>query len=267
LLASIALQAGDAGALMHIDALYRYPVKGLSPQKLEFATLERNGYFPGDRLFALENGPSGFDAAAPVHQPKIKFLMLMRNARLASLETRYDDASGLLTIAAQGKELAQGNLGSESGRAVIENFFNDFCADELRGAVRLLAAPQGFRFTDSKSGFVSLGNLASVRAIGAAISRTVDPLRMRANVYLDGMEPWEEFALVDKCLRVGDARLKVQKKIDRCAATDVAPGSGQRDMNMVRSLMESFGHVDCGVYAEVVQGGTIHRGDAVTIET
>ena len=250
---------------MHIDALYRYPIKGLSPQKLEFAELESNGYFPGDRLFALENGPSGFDADAPVHQPKIKFLMLMRNARLASLETHYDDASGILTITRQGKKVAQGNLGTESGRAAIETFFDDFCADELRGAVRLIEAPQNFRFTDSKSGFVSLGNLASIRAIGAAIGRTVDPLRIRANVYLEGLEPWGEFALVGKHLAIGDARLKVLKRIDRCAATGVAPGSGERDLDMVEALRDGFGHIDCGVYAKVVQGGTLRLGNAVTI--
>src|ERR1700757_4483479 len=102
---------------MHIDSLYRYPIKGLSPERLGSAQLETNGYFPGDRLFALENGPSGFDPAAPVHQPKIKFLMLMRNARLASLETRYDDASGTLTITWQRKEAAHGNLGTRAGRA------------------------------------------------------------------------------------------------------------------------------------------------------
>ncbi|HUZ91532.1 MAG TPA: MOSC N-terminal beta barrel domain-containing protein [Methylocella sp.] len=252
---------------MHIDALYRYPVKGLSPQPLEFAEVESNGYFPGDRLFALENGPSGFNAGAPVHQPKIKFLMLMRNARLASLETHYDDASGILTIAWQGKELARGNLSSALGRAAIETFFADFCAEDLRGAVRLLEAPRGFRFTDSKSGFVSFVNLATVRAVGAAIGRTVDPLRFRANVYLDGLEPWGEFELVGKLLRVGDARLEMLKRIDRCAATGVEPGSGQRDMDMVQALRAGWGHIDCGVYARVFQGGTLRLGDVVTIET
>jgi uncharacterized protein len=252
---------------MHITALYRYPIKGLSPQPLEFAKLESNGYFPGDRLFALENGPSGFNASAPIHQPKIKFLMLMRNARLASLETRYEDGSGVLTIMWQGKEVAQGNLGSESGRAAIETFFEDFCAGELRGAVRLLKAPQGFRFTDSKSGFVSLGNLASIRAIGAAIGRRVDPLRLRANVYLEGLEPWQEFALVGRHLRIGDARFEVLKRIDRCAATGVEPGSGQRDMDIVQVLRDGWGHIDCGVYAKIVQGGMVRLGDVVTIET
>jgi uncharacterized protein len=174
------------------------------------------------------DGCSGFDADAPVHQPKIKFLMLIRNTRLASLETHYDDAGGLLTIARQVKEVAQGNLSSDSGRAAIETFFADFCADELRGAVRLLKAPRGFRFTDSKPGFVSLVSLASVRVIGAAIGRTVDPLRFRANLYFDGLEPWREFELVGELLCIGDARLEVLKTIDRCAATGAEPGSGRR---------------------------------------
>ena len=252
---------------MHIGALYRYPVKGLSPQPLESAQLESDQCFPGDRLFALENGASGFDADAAVHQPKIKFLMLMRNARLASLETHYDDASGIFTIARQGKEVAQGNLSSDSGRAAIETFFTDFCAGELRGAVRLLKAPSGFRFMDSKSGFVSLINLASVKMIGAAIGRMVDPLRFRANLYLDGLEPWREFELVGKRLRIGEVRLEVLKRIDRCAATEVEPGSGFRDIDVVQTLRAGFGHIDCGVYARVAQGGTLRLGDVVTIET
>jgi uncharacterized protein len=43
---------------MRISSLYRYPVKGLSPERVAGALLVRDGYFPGDRLFAVENGPS-----------------------------------------------------------------------------------------------------------------------------------------------------------------------------------------------------------------
>jgi uncharacterized protein YcbX len=251
---------------MHIAALYQYPIKGLSPQPVNAAHLTSDGFFPGDRLFALENGPSGFNIDAPVHQPKIKFLMLMRNARLASLATHYDDASKILTITHQGKEVARGNLSCETGRAAIETFFAGFCTSELRGAVRLLEAPNGFRFTDSKSGFVSLVNLASVRTISAAIGATVDPLRFRANLYLDGLEAWSEFDLTGKRLCIGGARLDVLKRIDRCAATGVEPGSGRRDMDVVEALRRGFGHIDCGIYARVAQGGTLRGGDLVTIE-
>jgi uncharacterized protein len=74
--------------MARIDALYRYPVKGLSPERLSRARLPPGQTVPGDRLYAIENGPSGFDPAAPKYLPKTEFLMLMRNERLATLDTR-----------------------------------------------------------------------------------------------------------------------------------------------------------------------------------
>ncbi|MFM9152376.1 MAG: hypothetical protein ACKOPC_02005, partial [Methylocystis sp.] len=84
---NVAVLAKVGGLLMYLDSLYRYPVKGLSPEPLMSVELIESAYFPGDRLFALENGPSGFDPEAPVHQPKIKFLMLMKNDALAKLKS------------------------------------------------------------------------------------------------------------------------------------------------------------------------------------
>ncbi len=250
---------------MRIAAIYRYPVKGLSPEPLDAADLQADGYFPGDRLFALENGPSGFDPAAPEHQPKIKFLMLMRNAALAGLATRYDAATGILAIGRDGGEVARGDLSTTEGRAAIEDFLTGFLDSEIRGPVRLLSAPEGFRFTDSKSGFVSLVNLASVAAIGEAQRAAVDPLRFRANLYVADMAPWAEAALPGRTLSIGGARLEILKMTDRCAATGVEPGTGRRDMDLVQTLRENFGHIDCGVYARVTQGGRIAVGDAISV--
>ena len=81
-----------------IGAIYRYPVKGLSPQALARTGLSPGQTIPADRLYAIENGPAGFDPAAPAYFPKQRFLMLMRNERLAALRTDYDEASHTLTI-------------------------------------------------------------------------------------------------------------------------------------------------------------------------
>src|SRR5258708_35123 len=116
-----------------VASLYRYPVKGLSPEPLARTTLKAGEYFPGDRLFAVENGPSGFDAAAPQHQSKIKFLMLMRNERLATLRTRYEDATGMLTIEQDGRSAFHADLATKEGRLAVEAFFRRFMPAELRG--------------------------------------------------------------------------------------------------------------------------------------
>jgi uncharacterized protein YcbX len=246
--------------------LHRYPIKGLTPEAVEQAFLAAGEYFPGDRLYAVENGPSGFDPSDPRHQPKIKFLMLMRNARLATLRTRYLDESGTLLIAEGGAERVRADLHSEAGRAAIRDFFETFMREELRGRPRVLAAPEGFRFTDSRSGYVSLLNLASVAELERRVGAPVDPLRFRANIAIAGLPPWQEFDWLGRSVRIGaEAVLKVTKRIVRCAATEVDPMTGIRDMDVVRTLDRAFGHSDCGVYAEVVRSGRIRPGDGIEL--
>jgi hypothetical protein len=247
-----------------IDAIYRYPVKGLSPEPLARTQLQVMETLPADRLYAIENGPSGFEPAAPRHQPKQRYLMLMRNERLARLRTRFYDTSHTLTIEMEGREAARGDLRTSEGRAAIEAFFAGFCADELRGPPRVLHAP-GFSFSDVARKVVSIINLASVAAIEDVVGRPVHPLRFRGNVYVTGWPAWREFDFVGQEITVARrARLKVIKRIVRCAATNVDPDIGIRDLSIPDTLMRSFGHTDCGVYGEVVEGGDIAVGDELS---
>jgi uncharacterized protein YcbX len=251
---------------LHLDALYRYPVKGLSPEPMARATLTTGDYFPGDRLFAVENGPSGYDPAAPAHQPKIKFLMLMRDEALAQLDTRYDPEDGTLTIRQGGAIVARGDLAQPEGRAAIEAFLTGFVPGSLRGPARVLAAPAGYRFTDSPRGFVSLLNLASVAALETLTGAAVDPLRFRANLHVTGLAPWSELDLVGRTLTGPDGvRLRIHKRTQRCAATNVDPVTGQRDLTIPRTLSQHLGHTDCGVYAEVLEGGVLTAGEALAL--
>ena len=247
---------------MRIASLYRYPVKGLSPERLTSAQLEANSYFPGDRLFAIENGPSGFAPAAPVHQPKIKYLMLMRHEALATLRTRFDDPSGDLVIARDGQEVLRADTTTAAGQGAISAFFEGFMPEALRGQPRLLRAPAGYRFTDSRSGFVSLINLASVADLEKRIGSGVDPLRFRGNIMIEGLPPWSELDLVGReLITASGLKLQVIKRIERCAATNVDPQSGARDLQLPKALMTAFGHVDCGIYCQIIAGGRVAEGE------
>lgn len=249
-----------------VDALYRYPVKGLTPERLELIELKAGEYFPGDRMFAIENGLSGFDPEAPAFQPKIKFLMLMRNERLAALDARYEDETSTLVIRHEDAEAVRGDLKTPEGRAAIEAFFQRYVRYELRGAPRVLEAPASFRFVDTTEGYVSLINLASCRALGDMLGAPVDPLRFRANLYLEGLEAWEEFELVGHTIQVGNnVRLKVSDRIVRCAATNVDPVTAKRDLDIPGTLMRNFGHMQCGIFAEILEGGLIAEGDQVRL--
>jgi uncharacterized protein YcbX len=250
--------------IARIQAIYRYPVKGLSPESLERADLRPGKTVPYDRHYAIENGPSGFDPNEPRYFPKQRFLMLMRNARLAELRTAFDDATHTLTVRHENREAARGDLRTAEGRAVIERFFGQFCGPELRGPPRVLHA-KDHSFSDVARKVVSIINLATLAELENAAGAPVHPLRFRANLYVKGWPAWREFGLIDSEIAIGpQARLKIIKRIVRCAATEVDPDTGIRDIAVPRVLVDNFGHMDCGVYGEVVAAGEITVGDGVT---
>jgi uncharacterized protein YcbX len=248
-----------------IAGIYRYPVKGLSPEPLPSVALAAGQTLPADRRYAIENGPSGFNPADPKWMSKARFLMLMRHEWLAGLQTHFDDASNVLTISRHGAIAAQGNLETANGRTAIEQFFATKFVGEIKGPPKILSGG-GHSFSDVARKVVSIINLGSIAAIEHLVDHPVHPLRFRANLYVSGWPAWHEFDLLGQTLAIGDARLKVVKRIVRCAAINVDPDTAARDLNIPHALMRRLGHADCGIYAEVIAGGNIAAGDAITTE-
>ena len=247
-----------------VSALYRYPVKGLSPEALQSVTCTAGETFPCDRIYAIENGPNRFDPANPKHLPKVSYLMLMRDERLATLQTQFDDATDTLTVLRDGKQVARGQLNTPTGRMIIEQFMSAYMNFSLRGAPKVVSAP-GHSFSDVPVKVVHIVNLASVRELERATRNTVDPLRFRANIYIDGVEPWEEFKWLDKQIESGAAKFSVIDRTQRCDATNVNPSKGIRDMAIPTALQRHWGHSDFGIYAKISGDGEVRVGDTFTI--
>ena len=246
-----------------VRGLFRYPVKGLSPEPLQRMSLKAGQTVPFDRAYAVENGPGRFDPENPAHLPKINFLMLMRNERLATLQTRFDDATETLTVLRDGKQVARGDLRTSIGRKMIEQFLAAYMQDDLRGAPRVVFAP-GHSFSDVAAKCLHVINLASLRELERVVRRAVNPLRFRPNVVMDGAPPWAEFDWSGKPLQLGAVKLEFIKRTERCAATNVDPDTGQRDMAIPAALQRAWGHADFGFYARVIADGTIAIGDPVS---
>ncbi len=251
--------------MSQVVSLWRYPVKGLRGQSVPSVSLERGGAFPLDRIYAIENGRSRFDPAAPKWLPKVSFLMLMRHERLAALETEFDAESHVLTIRRDGRQVARGQLSTKLGRQMIEQFLASFMATALKGPPRILSA-EGHHFTDIAARAVHIVNLETVRAVSRHLGEDLHPLRFRANIYLDGMPAWQEASLVGATLRVGGVSLRVIDRTERCAAIDVDPLCGVRGISIASQLELQWSRTDLGVYATVALGGVIAVGDEVCVE-
>lgn len=248
-----------------VDRLYRHPVKGFTPEALERADLVAGACFPCDRLFAVEDGPSGFDPAAPGHVSKMKFTVLAKIARVARARTAYDEATGLLSASAEGHPDFTGSLHTAEGRGAFEAWLAELLGDEATGPLSVIEGPGAHRFMDHRKGDVSIINLASVRDLEARIGRPVDPLRFRANLYVEGWPAWAENDWTGRTLTLGGATATVYKPIVRCAATAVDPATAERDIDIPAALFEHYAHVLCGLYVNVTEGGAIALGDTLEV--
>lgn len=244
--------------MARVDRLYRYPVKGFSPEALDAVELEAGRPIAGDRIYAVENGPSGFDPAAPAFQPKMKFLCLMKNARLAKLSTELDAGTHVWSIEGHGEPFCA-DLSTPEGRGAAETYLSAFMGEERRGALKVLSAP-GHSFSDVGKPFISFINLATVGELDGMFGKPVDPLRFRGNFYLADVAPWAEFEWVGREAMLGGAHIRFIKRTQRCVATNVDPATAERDMEIPSTLMRQLGHMDCGVYAEVISAGSIGVG-------
>ena len=249
---------------MRVEYLYRYPVKGLTAEALEWAEVEEGGCVPWDRAFALAQGDAPLEADNPSWLPKQNFMCLMRNARIAALRSSFEPRTGMLTISApDGARIAENAL-SSVGRERIGAFLTDFLGDEARGRPRFCYSP-GHSFCDQRRKVVSLISLTSLRNFEERVGARRHRRRFRANIWFDGAPPWAELDWVGRELQLGGATLRVIKRIARCPATEVNPETATRDADPVAELRAAYGHSDLGVHAEVIEGGRFAVGDAIEV--
>jgi len=253
---------------MRIEYLYRYPVKGLTAEALEAAEVEAGGCIPWDRAFALAQGDSGFDPAAPKWLQKMNFMCHARNAKVAALASVFEPRDGTLTIRAPDGTFVSENALSEAGRAKITAFLVAWLGDEARSTETAAPAFEyvpGHSFCDQREKVVSLINIASLHDYEAKVGARRHRRRFRANVWFSGAAPWSERNWVGQQIQLGGAVLRITRGIVRCAATEVNPETAERDIEPVEELRRLYGHTELGIHAKVLEGGRFALGDAIEV--
>lgn len=252
-----------------IQTLTHYPIKGLSGHDLTDVTLRPNEGFPLDRVFGFARPDSGFDPANPVPLPKDKFHVLARDERLALLDTSYDAATDVLTMK-NGAKTDSFTISGDTGRDAASAYIRDYLALTETDTPTLFAA-EPHRFTDVSvtsaqlMNAISLVNQNSVDAFSAEINAPVEAGRFRANIVFSGMDAYAELDLLGKVIQIGDVQVRVLRRTKRCAATEVNLATGERDLKVPYLLRKHLGHMDMGIYAEVIVGGDIRTGDTLRV--
>jgi GntR family transcriptional regulator/MocR family aminotransferase len=260
---SLVLGAGrqTGNPMITVTRLYRYPIKGLSAQILSSVTLDAEKPFPYDRVYALARPGAPIDRDDPKWAKKGLFVMLMLDEALARVHTSLDLDTLLLTVKERNQQVASAQLSDAAERAKIEDFLWQLLP--ALPAPPVLIRSAGGHFMDKPDNVISLINLATVRSLEQQWGVEIDPLRFRANIYIDGAKPWEEFDWVGGEIRIGGAVFAVDRKNGRCGATNVNPTTGRRDLDIPSSLRATFGHKNLGIYLIVRDGGEVAIGDSV----
>lgn len=244
-----------------VASLHRFPVKGLAGEPLDSIDLSAGAGVPNDRRFAVLRGDTAFDPASPRWVAKEKCVMLVRDHALARLRLRFDPDTMQLELCAPGQAPLATSLAEPDGRAQVADYVARV-VEPKGGAPRLVEAGT-MSFTDVPENCISIVSHASIEALGAAMGATLHPLRFRANVYLAGGAAFDEFGWLGSEVSLGGVVVRPFARIPRCAATSVDPDTGERDLGVPKALKQHFGHVDMGVYAEVVRAGRVAVGDRV----
>jgi len=219
-----------------ITGLYRYAVKSLAGEALESAHLGVAG-LAGDRRYA-------FMDSAPNRAGK--FLTARQLNSMLTYAAHEDEGRVLVTTpAGRGLEVT-----SDALREELEA--------DIGRSLALRLAP-GSNFDDSP---LLLLNLASVRRLGDALGRDLDPRRFRANLLLEGMEPDVEYNWLGRRLRAGSAILEGALMCERCVMITYDPDTVASDPAILRELTQARQAL-MGVYCRVVEPGSVVLGDHV----
>lgn len=234
----------------HVSALYRYPVKGFTPEKQDALIVQSDGRVAGDRVLAFRftgdvepREREGLDYWA-----KSRGLALMDFPSLARLRLHFDAEAVRLRIHDGATVVVEAGL-DDDGRREIEEAVTALVAASadarrLEGEgvlpLRLVGDGRTSRFQDRPRGFVSLHGSASVDELDAAVPAPIDDRRFRSNIVVSGTAPWEELGWSGR-LRIGEASFDIQFPIERCAAILANPDTGVRDARLLRLLSTEFG--------------------------
>lgn len=282
---------------MRAARLFRFPVKGFPAEELTEARVVRDRGIRGDRIAAFTNG--SLDVPADAWHSYSAFTVLKNDTDLqkwqvaatlpeatdteSAIESGPDDRnstveaadhdSATVTLTAPTGESTTFSTGDDQGRAASASFLSERIPPQGTFPRCLAVADQGM-FDSQRSG-VSLINPATVAAIaetdeGRAALGTdndeLDPLRFRGNVLVEGLAPFEEFALIGSIIRLGGVRLAIRSTIERCPATTVNPTTTEVDVNVPRLLNSACGHLHCGIYGQILETGDVRAGDEITVE-
>jgi len=260
-----------------VAALWRYPVKSMQGEELNAAHVTPSGLL-GDRQFAVLDPATGKVAGAKNPRKWPGFLYCRAayteppraESPLPAVRITMPDGSHATTGETDLPKLLSAALGREVTLTAAPSATQppasaeEYLVDD--GDVLPFDLPAGTFFDAATVHLVTTATLDTLRSLYPA--GRFEPRRFRPNLIIDagpGATGFPENDWVGRELAIGDqVRLRVTMATGRCVMTTLPQGDLPKDSGILRAAAQ-YNNAEVGVYAEVITGGAVRRGDRVTV--
>lgn len=248
--------------MISLAHILRHPIKSIGYETLLYTPLTQGRVLPFDRHWAVAHEGAKFDGQPTQWVAKHNFLRGVAGPQLMAIKAALDPDTKQITLSHPNAPTVQ--LNPDDDPQALLNWLRPLWPDSRPAPSHVVSLPEG-ALTDVPDPFISLNSLSSLAALSAHAEQDLSIHRFRGNLWIDGWAPFEEFDLIGKTLRIGDAELCVEQRITRCRATTANPETGKTDVETLEALKTQYGHQDFGVYARVTKSGTLSLGDNIKV--
>jgi len=271
------------GVLGSIVSLWRYPVKSMMGEELNSVEVTKTG-LQADRAYALVDRSDGKVASAknPRKWPQLfdfrAALSDSSNTSASAPQVRITlpegtvvrsdqpDVNQILSNALK-RDVTLDSIAPSPRTATAEEYWPDIGGLDHRDTVTEFGLPEGTFFDAAPVHLLTTAMLDQLHVLYP--TGRFEARRFRPNLVIqtsNGNAGFVENAWIGKTLAIGDTvRLSITGPCPRCVMTTLAQGDLPNDAGILRTAVQ-HNHANVGVYASVLQGGKVRRGDAVTLE-
>jgi uncharacterized protein len=245
-----------------VSRLSYTPVKGLALVHPSEIHLGREGLVENRLFYVIAEDGRRYELR---RDGRLALVSASYEAELDRLTFRFPDGTAAEAVVELDGAVSADFYGRPVAGRVVVGPLAEALSAFLGRPVRLVKADRPGTALDSAQGTVSLVSEASVSELARVASLPgVDERRFRMLIGLDGCRAHEEDEWVGRDVRVGEAVVRVLKRVVRCAATTHSPDTGRRDLDTLRLIRSYRGgeDVEFGVEAQVVAPGRVAVGDS-----
>ena len=242
--------------------IWRHPIKSHGRESLERVRVTAGRTLPWDRCWAVLHDHATADGTT--WAPCANFSRGAKVAALMAINASLDEKTGTVTLTHPQRDPLDFRPDDGADTAKFLDWIAPLMPSDRARSTDIVRVPDR-GMTDTEYPSISLAGHSSLRALSDKVGQKLDPRRFRANFWVDGLGPWEEFEWVGRDITIGGVAFRVEERIGRCLATAANPETGRRDADTLGALEDGWNHRDFGVYLSATGSGDVAIGDTLEL--